>query len=192
MSTKVQPNIDQYVDTQLIECSRLKSLEFSNDPEGKEKALFTNAQSYGIRIDEGDTISLKSAFVSEVGAGGEVIEFTGRENGDTYTVEYTNVEKTSAIDLPTLYGNSIFFNPYLVDATYPIPHLTVGYRTHRVFSSSNVTETFNIKDNEINFSVSYYKTTNGEGYFHLPFLVSLYWSFTNKFSREWTNRLWNK
>ena len=168
MSGKIQPNVTNYVDTQLIECSRLQSLEYSDDTTGKSKAIFTNRQSQGIQLNEGDTISLKSAFVSEVGAGGEVIEFTGKENGDTYTVEYTNVEKTSAIDLPTLYDNATFFNPYLIDTEYPIPHLTVGYRTHRVFSSSNVTETFNIKDNEINFSVSYYKTTNGEGYFHLP------------------------
>jgi hypothetical protein len=161
---QIQPDNVSYVDTQLIECSRLQSVEYSSNSSGKNKAIFTNRQSHGIQIDEGDIVSLNSAFVSEVGAGGEVIEFTGQENGDTYTVEYT--ETSGDIELPTIAGLEVN-DPYQIE-DFKIPYLPSNARTHRDFITEVKTQTFPIKDNEINFTTSVYKTTNGEGYFHLP------------------------
>ena len=161
---QIQPDNVSYVDTQLIECSRLQSVEYSSNSSGKNKAIFTNRQSHGIQINEGDIVSLNSAFVSEVGAGGEVIEFTGQENGDTYTVEYT--ETSGDIELPTISGLEVN-DPYQIE-DFVIPYLPSNKYLYRDLITEVKTQTFPIKDNEINFSTGVYKTTNGEGYFHLP------------------------
>jgi|TARA_R100000084_G_scaffold92096_1_gene45960 hypothetical protein len=161
---QIQPDNVSYVDTQLIECSRLQSVEYSPNSSGKNKAIFTNRQSHGIQIEEGDVVSLNSAFVSEVGAGGEVIEFTGKENGDTYTVEYTHT--SGDVELPTISG-LLVNDPYQIE-DYAMPYLPSNKYLFRDFITEVRTETFPIKDNEINFTTGVYKTTNGEGYFHLP------------------------
>jgi len=160
----IQPDNVSYVDTQLIECSRLQSVEYSPNSSGKNKAIFTNRQSHGIQIDEGDVVSLNSAFVSEVGAGGEVIEFTGQENGDTYTVEYTDT--SGDIELPIISGLEVN-DPYRIE-NFEIPYLPSNKYLYLNSVTEVKTQTFPIKDNEINFTTGVYKTTNGEGYFHLP------------------------
>ena len=81
--SKVQPDIQSYIDTQLIECSRLRSIEYNASDNNNKPALFTNTQSNGIQIEEGDKISVNSAYVSEIGAGGEVIEILGKKNWKT-------------------------------------------------------------------------------------------------------------
>jgi hypothetical protein len=161
--SKIQPNIVDYIDTQLIECSRLQS-----ETNEEEPGIFTNTQRSGINIEPGDKISLSSAFVSEIGAGGEVIEFTGEENGDEYTVIYTNSSYNTS---ELLLFNGENGNPYGGDEsefTNTIPYLQDDSELHYEETCDNVSKTYKVKDNEMNFTTSFYKTTNGEGYFHLP------------------------
>ena len=169
----IEPDVVSYLDTTLIECSRQQSIQFDDvnrSETDSSNSLFTNNQSYGIQVDEGDKISLNSAYVSEVGAGSEVIEFTGIPTGDTYEVEYTNTSYTSPISI----SESTAFNPFLLDAAddeFGPPFIRYNGNNNvefRVENTSNIKKTFNIVDNEINFSVGYYKNTNGENYFHLP------------------------
>ena len=169
----VQPEITEYIDTTLIECSRKQSIQLDDvnrTNEDTSNALFTNRQSYGIQIEEGDKISLNSAYVSEVGAGSDVIEFTGLPNGETYEVEYTNTSYTNPITV----AESEVFNPFNSSGSastggeFEIPYYGNNLVDFKDENTSNIKKTFNIVDNEINFSVSYYKNTNGENYFHLP------------------------
>ncbi len=157
--SKIQPNVVDYIDTQLIECNRLQSATISDEP-----GVFTSTQRSGINIEPGDKISLNSAYVSEVGAGGEVIEFTGLENGDEYEVEYT--EQTFPI--PTKVPFNGTGNPFKVEYESQIAYLQDdSIQEYREFNN-NVSKTFKVKDNEMNFTTGFYKCSNGEGYFHLP------------------------
>ena len=71
-----------FVDTTLIDCNRQDSAEYLQDSKGIEyqsnPALFTCSQGAGVKVNAGDKISLHSAFISEVGAGSDTIEFTGK------------------------------------------------------------------------------------------------------------------
>ena len=159
--SKVQPDIQSYIDTQLIECSRLRSIEYNAADNENKPALFTNTQSNGIHIQEGDKISVNSAYVSEVGAGGEVIEILGKKTGKQMTIEYTNTSETLDVDFSPL-----GYNPYPFNAS--LSYLMDNSHSKRQALTTIKTKTFDITDNEIFFTNSYYKTTNGEGYFHLP------------------------
>ena len=156
---KIQPNVVDYIDTQLIECNRLQSATISDEP-----GIFTSTQRSGINIEPGDKISLNSAYVSEVGAGGEVIEFTGLENGEEYEVEYTD----QTFPIPTKVPFDGTGNPYRVEYEDMIAYLQDdSIQEYREYNT-NVSKTFKVKDNEMNFTTGFYKTSNGEGYFHLP------------------------
>jgi hypothetical protein len=162
--SKVQPDIQSYIDTQLIECSRLRSIEYNASDNNNKPALFTNTQSNGIHIQEGDKISVNSAYVSEIGAGGEVIEILGKKSGEQMTIEYTSTSET---------GDIVFsptgFNPYInISSASQISYLMDNSHLKSSATTTIETKTFDITDNKIFFTNSYYKTANGEGYFHLP------------------------
>tara|TARA_Y100001963_G_scaffold154630_1_gene243832 strand:- start:599 stop:3868 length:3270 start_codon:yes stop_codon:yes gene_type:complete len=159
--SKVQPDIQSYIDTQLIECSRLRSIEYNASDNNNKPALFTNTQSNGIQIEEGDKISVNSAYVSEIGAGGEVIEILGKKTGKQMTIEYTNTSNTVDVDFSPL-----GYNPYPFNSS--LSYLMDNSHTKKQALTTIETKTFDITDNKIFFTNSYYKTSNGEGYFHLP------------------------
>lgn len=163
-SKKIQPDIVDYIDTQLIECNRLHSVEYNSSENNGEPAIFTNEQRNGIQINPGDRISLNSAYVSQIGSGGEVIEFTGRQNGDTYSVEYTRTDNASIspIEFDGLTAN--FFIPEYNG----LPYIQDNSNLETFERSTNITQTYKVQDNEIYFTTGFYKSTNGEGYIHLP------------------------
>lgn len=175
--SKIQPNVVNYIDTQLIECSRLQSAEYNASSNNENKGIFTNTQRSGINIEPGDKISLNSAYVSEVGAGGEVIEFTGIENGDEYVVNYT--KQSFPFRPEQLEMNGTNRNPYKVEFEDKIPYIQDDSILDFSEINTNVSETFKVKDNEMKFTTGFYKTSNGEGYFHLPRRFISGHSFTN-------------
>ena len=169
--SKIQPQEIDYVDTMLVECSKLRSSELNRvSPEDDDYAIFSNEQSVGIKIEEGDTISMASAFVSEVGAGGQVIEFTAKPKTSSNPNE--NVKYKTTATQSTKTGDVEFtsngYNPYTFEFTTSIPYLMNDYDLRVDQFSSNVETEHDVVDNELYFTVSYYKTTNGENYFHLP------------------------
>ncbi len=149
--------MEGYTDTILIDCNR------SNSEEGKannkeQYSQFTCKTGTGIKVNPGDQISVHSGFVSEVGCGQGVIELTGKNLITEYQVEQT------VKDLGQKYWN---ISTDSVDQPYPPfrnlePH-GAGYVGFR-----NQSTTYQLKDNEIHLSLSYYKNTNGSGYIHLP------------------------
>ena len=69
--------MSEYVDTQLLECNRLHSEEFKAG-NNENPALFTNKLGSGINLDVGDVVSVHGCYVNENGAGGDTIEFKGK------------------------------------------------------------------------------------------------------------------
>ena len=137
---------ESYVDTVLIEANRKTSPQYlagNNDSPNK----WTNDCGSGIKLEVGDQISVHSAFISEVGNESATIEIKGTvaknnlNEGQTYnSSDTTKVKEENVLD--------------------------VAGRT--TWDYTPVTQTNLIRDDEINLTHSYYKTTNGEYYVSLP------------------------
>ena len=159
-----------YVDTTLIDCNRLASEE-AKGGNNASPAQFTNKIGNGLRINPGDKISVESSFVSERGCGGQVIEFDGKviPNGE-YELISTEITTSDPpryqyIDKGLAGAAATTHDPQSVP---PTPFGDIGpFNDHRV-AHTNIKRKYTLKDNEVNFQISYYKNTNGQGYFHLP------------------------
>jgi hypothetical protein len=130
----------QHTNTTLIECNRL----FSEEVKGgntTQKALFTN-KTNPIHLKEGDQISLHSGYIAEIGAGGQVIEFTGKKTNKEYTLSYTNTS-----------------------GSYPDKYLPYGFEK---VNASNIEKTFEIQDNKAAMQINYYTNLNGDCHILLP------------------------
>ena len=69
----------------MIECNRISSIE-NKSGNNDNYALWTNTTGSGIQINEGDEVSVHSAYINEVGVNSDTIEFTGKDinNKNTY------------------------------------------------------------------------------------------------------------
>jgi len=84
--------MSEYVDTKLINCNRLASVE-SRTGNNSNPAVFTNPLNETIRLDVGDKVSIERAFVNEVGAGNsQTIEFKGQSRGSNKVATYTDIQ----------------------------------------------------------------------------------------------------
>ena len=134
-----------YVDTAIVECSRLSSID-SRSGNNENNAIFTNQLGSGIQLSVGDTVSVQTAMISEIGAGSETIELKGKSLGVRQKFKYSKI----------------------TDYTWTnyIPPLRVK-NTQSQFIQ-NVEEEIELQDNEANLLISYYKTLNAENCFSLP------------------------
>ena len=143
----------------ILECNRLSSEE-GKTSNNSQPAIFTNKLGSGIKLNSGDTISVHSSFISELGAGVETIQFNGRTitdnlgNALTNTISYINVSQTNACYLDPIPDENDFN--------------AVKYGIPLLINASTVTETITLKDNETTMVVGYYKTRNGECCVALP------------------------
>ncbi len=80
-----------YQKTILLDCNRKNSLEYDASVLSDSKSIFTNRLGDGLKLNAGDQVSVQSAYVSSIGAGGEVIEFTGKNTGLKYTLQETQI-----------------------------------------------------------------------------------------------------
>ena len=143
-----------YTDTLILEANRVNSNQFANNED--ETSIWTNVVSTGVKLNVGDKISLHSAYVSDLGAEDSTIEFKGIVVEDEQvfdTIETINFEPTSFNGQVAYAGNA----PYL----RPTPYEYTEINPKRVVLS-------NVKDNEANILLSYYKTNNGEFMMNLP------------------------
>tara|TARA_R110000796_G_scaffold77925_2_gene174112 strand:+ start:993 stop:3872 length:2880 start_codon:yes stop_codon:yes gene_type:complete len=135
-----------YSQTFLFDCSRLGSEEFNGSTLAvSDASRFTNKVSSGIKLDIGDQVSVHSAYISESGAGGDVIEFKGKSLNTQYEINYTTTTDTVYID-----GTQI---------------TPTGFGRQQNVNASHFVQ---LKDNEASIVLSYYKNTNGENYNGLP------------------------
>eukprot|EP01043_Picozoa_sp_COSAG02_P009281 COSAG02_NODE_313_length_24939_cov_470.394485_10_plen_1064_part_00 len=84
--------MSEYVDTKLINCNRLASVE-SRTGNDSNPAIFTNPLNETVKLDVGDKVSIERAFVNEVGAGNsQTIEFKGQSRGSNAVATYTDIQ----------------------------------------------------------------------------------------------------
>ncbi len=133
-----------YTDIEIIECNKKQSI--AGTDLDSDNAIFTNKLDAGIRLNVGDTINMHTAIVSDLGAGNDTIELKGSSLKKKKTFTYSKITDDNII---------------------------VGGQTNNLGGWSAqfiepVTEERELKDNEANITMSYYKTANGEGCFGLP------------------------
>ena len=151
--------MSEYTDTILLEANRRSSAEFLAGNLEK-KNIWTNDVGSGIKLDIGDTISLHSAYISEIGNESSTIEIKGNVATDnkgrapTYTMK--NVTKSKVYGGKNN-GSATMGDPYFeqIDG-----NVTWEYKEESLAK--------NIRDDTINLTHSYYKCNQGDYYISLP------------------------
>lgn len=151
----------QYSDMILVDCNRLASEQSKGNTDNDGKSVWTNKLGSGIKLNQGDKVSIHSGFVSERGAGDSSMEFEGITQKQQYYLRAPTLKKFQYMNNPKDTRGTAY-NRLNTDANG-----TPGKATCHYYEMEQQGP-FDIKDNEINFKISYYKTTNGQGYFHLP------------------------
>ena len=145
---------NEYTDIKIVDCNRLHSIQ-ARSGNDTNTALFTNELGKGIRLKVGDKVSVKGAYVSEVGAGSDTVELKGNEIGKQRTIEYTLEEGKHKVSLQDTYTNGSDALPLITE-----------YQQYEV-SASNIT--YDLKDNETYLTIQYYLNNAGDsGYISLP------------------------
>ena len=146
-----------YVDTILLDANRRSSEETKGNNESQQ-SIYTNKLGEGVKLNSGDRVSVHSGYISKRGAGADTIELQGKESGKFITLrQLTKNEFQKQINPVGYYGID------LPNCNYS--QITQDYGCIQ-YTYEDVT--YPIKDNEAQFNISYYKTTNCEGYYHLP------------------------
>ncbi len=137
---------ESYIETTLIECDRSSAQTKNDDNMASWTTNFNNT----INMNPGDKLSVYSGFVCERGATQpNSIEYKGATLKKQKTITYTNsVTTTRNYSQP---DSQIEF--------YEQPYTTINTET---------SETINLKDNEANIVISYYKTLDMLNYVQLP------------------------
>ena len=175
-----------YTDTTIIDCNRNCSLE-NETGNDTTPALFTNKQGPGFKLEVGDKVSVHSAYINEIGNTDGTLEFKGVALTDTdnkqitYKLKKTKKTFKSQMPLDNTWSDNTHY-PWVYDAAPPDNQVInkwgkpTGFSQEQLLQpygykhcgTTNEEETFTMKDNEMNFQISYYKTADGENCFHLP------------------------
>jgi len=140
-----------YTQTILLDANRLSSEEYSaSNLATTNPSVFTNIVSNGVTLNVGDQVSIESAHIAQRGAGGSVIQFSGKELGEK-TITTTETTNSSFIGYHKL-TNIQSYSP-------------TGYAYE---TSSNQEQKVKVKDNGASVVISYYKNSNGENCIGLP------------------------
>ena len=146
-----------YTDTIILEANRKSSVEFIGGNR-ESKNTWNNSLGSGIKLGIGDTISVHSAYISEIGNEESTIEITGRKAVDNEgrTQRYT----TNNVSVKRTYGEknngSATLNLQTEEGNY-------GWEYTQDPPTVN-----DIQDDEINMTHSYYKCNQGDNYISLP------------------------
>lgn len=176
---------EPYTDTIILDCNRNSSLEAecgNND----NPAIYTCKQGAGVKLNRGDKVSIHSAFINEIGNTDGTIDVKGQSVKNTRgeEVKYTLTETIDKLQYPMELDDVYSTNaqaPYgsSAEATnlekWEWGEISGSKKRqilqpygYQLCDCSNETKEFVMKDNEMNIEVNYYKTANGENYFHLP------------------------
>lgn len=127
----------------LVDCNRKQSSQYLGG-NNNSKALFTCKLGEGIKVNQGDTISVHNSFISETGSDDNAINFNDKI-----------LEKRSIVSTQITYYDEI---NGCNDKIY-------GYARA---SASNISEEIVNKNNETYITYNYYKNANGENSVMLP------------------------
>ena len=149
MSSQNQVQTEPYVDLSLLECSRKRSVDVSGGND-TNNAIFMNKVEEGMMLNVGDKVSVHSAVISEIGAGSDTIELKGN------LLERIRIE------------HIIKQTPYNLNEEYLDDGYTDVLNTYDSVRIDRITESRDLKDNNVWLRIEYYKATNGENCFSLP------------------------
>ncbi len=158
--------MSEYTDTILLECNRKSSPEYISGGDS-DNATWQNTLGVGVSLDVGDSIQVESAYVSAIGNEASTIEIKGKEF--PVSRSSSDISVTSS---------------YLEASSETEGNLSANDIGTFFWNASMGTTTYNLKDNEINLTQSYYKNTNAEYYVTLPRHAALDGAFLNKFVRD--------
>tara|TARA_R110000737_G_scaffold64226_3_gene91931 strand:+ start:12 stop:3683 length:3672 start_codon:yes stop_codon:yes gene_type:complete len=130
--------------TILIDANRRNSAE-SISGNNTNPAQWTNEASAGIKLNVGDKVSVHSSFISEIGCGDQALETSGKPLTTEASFDYTEI-------VPEIGEKRYEYGPYSARSVEVKP----------------VNKSMLPRDNEMRFTLSYYKNANGENYIHLP------------------------
>ena len=157
---------ESYVDTKILECSQRSSVQFDGS-NTSNNALFMNKVDEGMMLNPGDKVSLHSAVISQIGAGGDTIELKG------------NFLKRIR------YDNIVDSTPYTERNDY----LDSGYKgvlnREDAITLNNTHVERNLYDNNLIMGIEYYKAANGENCFSLPRRFAF--SGTRTYAQRWAD-----
>ena len=137
---------EDYIETILVECDR----DSANTKSADNNATWTNNFNDTLQLNAGDQVSVYSSFVCDRGATQpNSVEFKGQSFDKFKTIHYTDSSTTQRTYSST---------------NNQIKDLTVPYTTDNVTTS----ESIQIKDNEANMVINYYKTMDCLSYIQLP------------------------
>jgi hypothetical protein len=155
--------MSDFEDITLIEANRKES----NDADNTNPAHYTTRLGNVIELNIGDKVEVKSSFINQKGcAEPNSIEFKGISLGVTGSFTKTVAEEayfyndiTTNLNVNTDAPNSVDNDPIFDNAIQ-------GNLAHCVITNSS--ENIELKDNEANIEINFYKNANGEGYMMLP------------------------
>tara|TARA_R110000737_G_scaffold47594_1_gene67617 strand:+ start:8509 stop:11661 length:3153 start_codon:yes stop_codon:yes gene_type:complete len=151
-----------YTDITILEANRLASVEGKSQND-ENLALFTNKINNGLKLNIGDSVSVHSCFVSEIGAQGGEIEIKGSQSKSSRTLTYNIVTHT---DLNGINEGSETDNTGFISGSLSLPNY------YFVNKRETVTKEVFFRDDEINLVINPYKNANGEHYISLPYVFA--------------------
>ena len=151
-----------YTDITILEANRLASVEGKSQND-ENLALFTNKINNGLKLNIGDSVSVHSCFVSEIGAEGGEIEIKGSQSKSSRTLTYNIVTHT---DLNGINEGSETDNTGFISGSLSLPNY------YFVNKRETVTKEVFFRDDEINLVINPYKNANGEHYISLPYIFA--------------------
>lgn len=169
--------MEQYTDLRIVDCNRLNSIQARNG-NNDNNALYTNDLGNGIQLDVGDEVSVHGAFISEIGAGSDTIEFKGNtiysSSGvpKTKTLKYTK----ETLSYPTRDYDTNYEN------------IMGGFQVS--YSEEVDSDPITLKDNECTIQTEYWTSNNGAGYVFLPRRFGYNASYDGLNSSDVVSQLW--
>ncbi len=128
----------------LLDCNHLTSAEYRGG-NFNSNAFYTNKLGDGIKVNQGDKVSVHQTYISEIGSDDNSIQITDKF-----------IKKRNIIYTQQTPAN------YL---QYPDNNYMLGYKS---ISASNITEEVSITENKAPILYNYYITNHGEIAYHLP------------------------
>jgi hypothetical protein len=145
-----------YTDTILLQANRKSSAEYLSG-NNESKSSWTNDLGAGIKLDIGDTISVHSAYISEIGNEEATIEIKGKKAINNLGQEQKYIStNVTLVKTEGELSNGIISEVKTSEGNYSWEYTV----------DKNVVNTIN--DNEINITHSYYKCAQGDNYITLP------------------------
>lgn len=145
--------MSDYADISLLECNRKQSVQKETKA---NNSLWTNRMGEVVELGIGDEISIEAGFINQRGCANPTsIEFKGKSLGVNGVFNYSQDYDSRTPEI------SSFNNPTSETNESQLSSTLFRFKT-------NQEKEIELKDNEVNIEVSYYKNMNGEQHIFLP------------------------